>query len=57
MNQFKSIESVRMRTKHAKKKEMGGKNYSSRARLGKKMDRLVEYTSLDLLLFIGQIKF
>ena len=36
---------------------MGKKINFGRALLGKKMDRLVEYTSLDLLLLIDQIKF
>ena len=47
MDQFKAIESVRMSLKHAKrKKEMGEKIDPGRARLGKKMDQLVVYTSL-----------
>ena len=38
-----------MRTKRAKrKKEMGGKIDTGQARLGKKMDQLVLYTSLTL---------
>ena len=52
VNQFKAIESVRMRTKRAKKRN-GEKIDSGQARLGKKMDRLLEYTSLDLPLLIG----
>ena len=50
MNQFKVLESVRMRAKRAKrKKEMGEKIDPGRARLGKKMDQLVVvvYTSLQ----------
>ena len=47
MDQFKAIESVRMSVKHAKrKKEMGKKIDPGRARLGKKIDQLEEYTSL-----------
>ena len=54
MDQFKAIESVRMSVKHAKrKKEMGEKIDPGRARLGKKMDQLVEYTSLQRLLDIS----
>ena len=49
MNQFKAIESVRMRAKRTKrKKEMGKKIDPGWARLGKKMDRLVVYTSLRI---------
>ena len=49
MDQFKAIESVRMSVKHAKrKKEMGKKIDPGRARLGKKIDQLVVYTSLWL---------
>ena len=49
MDQFKAIESVRMSVKHAKrKKEMGKKIDPGRARLGKKIDQLVVYTSLLL---------
>ena len=51
MDQFKAIESVRMSVKHAKrKKEMGKKIDPGRARLGKKIDKLVVYTSLICLL-------
>ena len=51
MDQFKAIESVRMSVKHAKrKKEMGKKFDPGRVRLGKKMDQLVVYTSLNLIL-------
>ena len=47
MDQFKAIESVRMSVKHAKrKKEVGKKIDPGRARLGKKIDQLVVYTSL-----------
>ena len=47
MKQFKAIESVRMRATRAKrKKEMGKEIKPGRARLGKKMDQLVIYTSL-----------
>ena len=47
MDQFKAIESVRMSVKHAKrKKKMGEKIDPGQARLGKKMDQLVVYTSL-----------
>ena len=47
MDQFKAIGSVRMSMKHTKrKKEMGKKIDPGRVRLGKKMDRLEEYTSL-----------
>ena len=47
MNQFEAIESVRLRAKRAKrKKEKGKKIDPGRARLGKKMDQLVVYTSL-----------
>ena len=47
MDQFRAIESVRMSVKHAKsKKEMGKKIDPGRARLGKKIDQLEEYTSL-----------
>ena len=47
MNQFKAIESVRMGAKRAKRrKEMGEKIDPGRARLGKKMNQLVVYTSL-----------
>ena len=47
MNQFKAIESVRMREKCAKrKKEMGEKIDPGQARLGEKMGQLVVYTSL-----------
>ena len=50
MGQFKAIESVRMSVKPAKrKKEMGKKIDPGRARLGKKMDQLVLYTSLSTL--------
>ena len=49
MDQFQAIESVRMSVKHAKrKKERGEKIYPGRARLGKKIDQLVVYTSLIL---------
>ena len=52
MDQFKAIESVRMSVKHAKrKKEMGEKIDPGRARLGKKMDQLVVYTSLTQTIF------
>ena len=48
MDQFKAIGSVRMSMKHTKrKKEMGKKMDPGRVRLGKKMDRLEEYTSLQ----------
>ena len=48
MDQFKAIGSVRMIGKHAeRKKEMGKKINPGRAPLGKKMDQLVVYTSLD----------
>ena len=51
MNQFKAIESVRMRAKRTKRrKEMGKKIDPGWARLGKKMDRLVVYTSLITVL-------
>ena len=47
MDQFKAIESVRMSVQHTKrKKEMGEKIDPGRARLGKKIDQLVVYTSL-----------
>ena len=47
MDQFKVIGSVRMSMKHTKrKKEMGKKIDPGRVQLGKKMDRLEEYTSL-----------
>ena len=47
MNQFKAIESIRMRAKRVKrKKEMGEKFDPGRAWLGKKMDKHVVYTSL-----------
>ena len=47
MNQFKAIESVRMRAKRTKrKKEMGEKIDPGQARLGGKMGQLVVYTSL-----------
>ena len=53
MDQFKAIESVRMSVKHAKrKKEMGKKMDPGRVRLGKKMDRLEEYTSLIIIIII-----
>ena len=49
MDQFRAIESVRMSVKHAKsKKEMGKKIDPGRARLGKKIDQLEEYTSLNV---------
>ena len=49
MDQFEAIESVRMSVKHAKrKKEMGKKIDPGRAPLGKKIDQLVVYTSLEL---------
>ena len=48
MDQFKAIESVRMSVKHIKRKKEMGKNMDpGRVRLGKKMDRLEEYTSLQ----------
>ena len=49
MNQFKAIESGRMRAKRTKrKKEMGKKIDPGWARMGEKIDRLVVYTSLHL---------
>ena len=58
MDQFKAIESVRMSVKHAKrKKEMGKKIDPGRARLGRKMDQLVIYTSLSKLFRGGVLKY
>ena len=58
MNQFKAIKSVIMRTKRAKRKnEMGKKIDPGRARLGRKMDQLVIYTSLSKLFRGGVLKY
>ena len=53
MNQFKAIESVRLRTKRAKrKKKKGEKINPSWAWLRKKMDQLVVYTSLVVVVVL-----